>query len=140
MVRSVSCLRAVSFSSEMAAFLDALILSRCKPHSEEFWGAEQSGGIYDALSSVLCVVLVAQMRVAFGFSLIFIFMDLVPALDVADRDDMRIAAIEAGVGGCLWMLIDDLLSSDHSYIHLANLASEDFALPFGRATHWPDFP
>ena len=132
-VRSVSCLRAVSFSSEMAAFLDALILSRCKPILEEFWGTDQAGGIYDALSSVLCVVLVAQMRVAFGLPLILIFLDLIAAFDVADRDDMRLAAFEAGVGGRLWMLIDDLLASDHSRIHLANLKSDDFALSLGTA-------
>ena len=77
MVRSVSCLRAVSFSSDMAAFLDALALGRCKPLLEDFWGVEQCGGIFAALTCVLCVVPVGQLRIAFGLPLILIFLDLV---------------------------------------------------------------
>ena len=55
------------------------------------------------------------------------------AFDVADRNDMRVAAFDAGVSGQLWLLIDDLLASDSCAIRLGELLSDPFSLSLGTA-------
>ena len=132
-VQSVSCLRPISFSSDFAAVLDALLLKRCRNALVEFWGPCQSGGVYDALLCVLAVVLIAQLRIGVGLPILLVFLDLAAAFDVADRNDMRAALFEAGVSGKIWMLIDDLLASDHCRLHVGEFISSHFQLDAGTA-------
>ena len=132
-VHSLSCLRPISFSSDLAAVLDALILRRCRSAFVEFWGPGQSGGVYDALLCVLAVVLISQLRLGVGLPLLLLFLDLASAFDVADRDDMRRAVFDSGIHGRLWLLIDDLLSSDHARVHVGDLLSSVFKLDAGVA-------
>ena len=129
----LSWLRAISITSGMTAFIDALLLDRCQATLETAWGPEHGGGISEGLATVLALVLLRQLRLAAGLTLILIFLDLVAAFDVAARDDMRVAAFEAGVSGKLWMLIDDLLSDDACRVHLKGLVSPEFRLSIGTA-------
>ena len=117
----------------LGATLDALILLRCRDRLAEFWGPDQAGGSFEALASVLAVVLLAQLRNALALPLILVFVDLATAFDVADRDDMRVAAFAAGIPGRLWLLLDDLLSMDHCRVHFGDLQSDVFKLSCGTA-------
>ena len=117
----------------MAAVIDSLLLLRCRSQLQSFWGDWQSGGVHEALLSVLGLVLLAQSRLSLGLPLLLLFADLASAFDSADRDDMLVAVFLAGVTGNYWLLLDDLLASDLSRIHLAGLTSSFFRLPAGTA-------
>ena len=113
--------------------LDGLVLRRCRHVLAAFWGPCQAGGVHEALASVLALVIAAQLRMGSALPLILVFLDLVAAYDVANRDDMRAAASRAGVHGQLWLLIDDLLASDNSRINLAGACPSTFKLECGTA-------
>ena len=100
-IRSIDCLRPISFASEydMAAVMDALVRHRTLPRLRDVWGSSQSGGVHEALANVLAVVLLAQLRFQCGLPLILLFIDLSHAFDEVDKDDMRLALHEAGVQG-----------------------------------------
>ena len=132
-VQSVSCLRPIFFSSDMAAVLDALILKRCRHVLTDYCSPGQSGGVYDALLCVLAVVLLGQLPIGMSLPILLVFLDLIAAFDVANRNDMRAAIFEAGVSGRLWLLIDDLLSSDRGRVHVGDFVSSDFQLEAGTA-------
>ena len=74
-----------------------------------------------------------ELRMCCSLPLILIFIDLCHAFDEADKDDMRLALFEAGVEGKPWLLLDDLLASDHSRIHPGDYVSSVFALAHGTA-------
>ena len=54
-VQTVECLRPISLVTELAAILDGLLLARHAGSFTDFWGSSQSGGVYEALSSVLAL-------------------------------------------------------------------------------------
>ena len=56
-VNSLTRLRAISISSDMMVFIDALLLQRCRASLESSWGPGQRGGISEALAMVLALVL-----------------------------------------------------------------------------------
>ena len=93
-MQSISCLRPVSFSSVLAATIDALLLSRCRSLLEAFWGPCQSGGVHEALVSVLALTLLSQLRLFGELPLLLLFVDLASAFDVANRNDMPHVAVE----------------------------------------------
>ena len=132
-VRSIECLRPISFASDLAAVTDGLLRLRTLPQLREFWGASQGGGVHEALANVMAVVLLAQLRCLCSLPLILIFIDLSHAFDEADKDDMRIALYQAGIGGHLWLLYDGSLSTDHSRVHTGDFISEEFSMLGGTA-------
>ena len=64
---------------------------------------------------------------------IFFFADLASAFDSVGHDDIRRAIFKAGVIGRLWLLIDDLLSSDCAGININGVSSEPFKSHAGTA-------
>ena len=73
LVSDVLNLRPISVASDLAAVQDALFLSRNQHKLSTFWGPSQSGGLYDALACVLCVVLLVQNRIALDLPLLLGF-------------------------------------------------------------------
>ena len=72
-VSDVFNLRPISVASDLSAVQDALFLSRNQHKLSTFWDPSQSGGLYDALASVLCVVLLVQNRIALDLPLLLGF-------------------------------------------------------------------
>ena len=132
-VQAFDNLRPISVASELAAVHDGLFLLRQSAKLISFWGPAQSGGLHEALASVLAIILLCQFRMAFGLALFIFFADLRFAFDVSSHDSMKKAAFEAGVIGRAWMCLDDLLSTDHSRIRLGDLTSHVFSLGDGAA-------
>ena len=111
---------------------NCLFRLRTLPQLREFCSASQGGGVHEALANVLAVVL-ARLRCLCALPLMLIFIDLSHAFDEADKDDMRIALYQAGTGGQLWLLFDDLLSADHSRVHAGDFTFEEFNMVGGIA-------
>jgi hypothetical protein len=132
-VRSISCPRPISFSTDFAAVIDSLLLLKCRSKLEGFWGPCQSGGVHDSLASVAVLILLSQSRFVAGLPLLLLFADQTSAFDAANRSDMLWAAFIAGVAGQYWLLLDDLLACDHSRIRLRGFLSAEFCLPSGTA-------
>ena len=133
LVRSMGCLRPISMASELAAVLDGLILHRHGTTIQQFWGPNQCGGVYEALATVLAVILLCELRDHVGLLTFLAFADLATAFDVAAHDDLRAGVFLAGVRGRVWMLIDDLLRSDRARLRLAGTVTDCFKLAAGTA-------
>ena len=118
--------------------LDALILERCQHFFTSCWGTSQGGGVFDGLSTVLALVLLGQLRMEFALPLILVFLDLVAAYDVADRNDIRNAASAAGVEGQLWLLIDTMIYFPPTVPGLTCLAQAQLPSPFRKVLRKAD--
>ena len=85
------------------------------------------------MSLVLCLVMLAQIRLFQGLATSLAFLDQSWAFDVAIHAGMKVNAWLAGISGTDWLLIDDVLDMDTQYLELAGLASDTFALACGTA-------
>ena len=52
---------------------------------------------------------------------------------MASHDDLRLSAFAAGLIGPAWLLLDDLLTMDHTQLRLGAALSDDFVLGCGTA-------
>ena len=66
-VRSISCLRPISMASDLAGVVDGLWLLRVGGKLQQFWGPAQSGGVHEALSLVVGLLLLCQLQQLFLF-------------------------------------------------------------------------
>ena len=107
-------LRYLSFASDMATVMDSLILRRCRERLHTFWAPSQSGGVYDALTSIVMVVLLSKLRLQAGLPLILAFIDFTCAFDTADQNLMRKKAYDAGIGGRIWLRLRPKCRAENS--------------------------
>ena len=133
MVRSLKCIRPISHASELAAAHDGLIINRYRSLLEDFWGAQQMGGVMEALAAVVCIALLCQLRFGMGCPTFLFFADLESAFDTISHDDIRLALFAAHVVGCTWLIIDDLLRQDLASILLHGVSTDAFRLDGGTA-------
>ena len=111
-ISSIKSLRGICQASDLAAVTDLLFLHRHKKKLVAYWGPNQYGGIYEALAPVICLTLVAQLRMAAGLPMWANFADVEGGFDTIPKNDIRAGAFAAGVRGRSWMLMDDIFSRD----------------------------
>jgi hypothetical protein len=117
----------------MAHVVDALWIARNRRKLELHAGPCQVGGISDAQSLILALVLLAQLRFYQGVATYLALLDLKWAFDVAVLWCMKLACAQAGIEGTDWLLIDDVLDVDTQCVHLHGLLSRLFTLGCGTA-------
>ena len=132
-VRRLENLRPVSFGSDMAQVLDAVWVRLNKGPIESFCGPGQLGGRSDPASAILAIVLLCQLRRAQGAPTYLAIADLQAAFDLADIPTMLLNISRAGVAGCCWLLMDDILNMDKQVVCLHGHLSPVFSLGQGTA-------
>ena len=102
---------------------------------EDFAGLGQVGGSSDAISLVLAIVLLCQVRHHQGIatSTLLAILDLKWAFDLANIDGMLFSCPLASIEGLDWLLVDDILRMDHQVLELHGILTAVFALGVGTA-------
>lgn len=132
-VRRLVNLRPVSFGSDLAQVLDAVWVRQNKSLIEAFCGPGQLGGRSDPASAILAIVMLCQLREAQGAATYLAIADLQAAFDLADIPTMLLNIFKAGVMGCWWLLMDDILGLDQQVVCLHGFLSAIFSLGQGTA-------
>jgi len=132
-VRDVACLRPLSLATDMASVQDALWCLRNARTIQRYCGPDQVGGVSDALSLILALLIHAQIRAYQGLATHWALTDLRWAFDVAILHGMLVACWMAGVVSVDWLLIDDFLAMDRQRVQLHGFCSETFQLGCGTA-------
>ena len=132
-VRRLDNLRPISFGSDMAQVLDAVWVRINKSAIESFCGPGQLGGRSDPASAMLAVLHLCQLRRAQGAPTYLAIADLQAAFDLADIPTMLHNISRAGVAGCCWLLMDDILHMDMQVVCLHGYLSAVFSLGQGTA-------
>ena len=132
-IREVECARPISNSTDMSVVQDRLWLSRTRDALDKFSGEFQVGGKSDAISLILAIVIVSQLRFHQGLPTILDFADQKWAYDTASLVCLLLATYEAGVVGGAWLLLDDFMRMDSQFVELRDLRSALFKLEAGVA-------